>query len=145
MNIKRIHEVAEFLAEDIAYILNLELLGSGNYRCALKLDKIHCIKLSIEEEYEYMNRKETELLKHLKKVNKELIKFLIPVEAYTKKLNIMPIAEKVVGNIPRIFKNEVFKLFEKSNIFLVDITKDKNWGIYNGHPLLLDYADWYKI
>lgn len=138
-------DVADYLAEEISYLLDLELVGSGNYRCVLRLNEATCLKISLDSDYTYMNGKEYKLLQYCKANNQELLKFLMPITARVNNINIMPIAIENNNRIPNRFKYYVEMLFIKNGIFLVDITKDSNWGFYKGHPVILDYAEWYKI
>lgn len=144
------NELAFCKAQEIAYILQLDMYGNGFYKGVYELPNDLCAKILITDCYLDAIAREKLLYNYIKREKPELLQFLAPILAcgdnflITKRgvpCNMLDCRDGIIAKKYHI--NSIIKLFERNGIIFDDLeNRIDNFGIIDGKLVIMDYDSW---
>ena len=144
------NELAFCKAQEIAYILQLDMYGNGFYKGVYELPNDLCAKILITDCDLDAIAREKLLYNYIKREKPELLQFLAPILAcgdnflITKRgvpCNMLDWSDDIIVNEYHI--NSIIKLFERNGIIFDDLeNRIDNFGIIDGKLVIMDYDSW---
>lgn len=144
------NELSFCKAQEISYILQLDMYGNGFYKGVYELSNDLCVKILITDCDLDAIIREKLLFNYIKREKPELLQFLAPILAcgdnflITKRgvpCNKLDCHDGIV--VSKYHINSIIKLFERNGIIFEDLeNRMDNFGIIDGKLVIMDYDSW---
>lgn len=138
-------------AQELSYILQLDLYGNGFYKGVYGISNNLCAKVLINDYNVDAINRECLLYNYVKREKPELLQFLAPILAYgdnfiiTKNgtpCNMLDGRDKII--VTKYHINTIINLFERNGIIFEDLeNRIDNFGIIDGKLVIMDYDSWH--